>query len=66
MRSRIKQRNKTTKKNKKVSYKIDSSSRIGKKQSRMLSEILAPLFGCHQEFLLDNLSWKVQMESHLQ
>ncbi len=43
------------KKNKKVSHKINSSSQIGKKQSRMLSEILTPLFGCHQQFLLDDL-----------
>jgi len=40
------------KKNKKVSHKIDSSSQIGKKESRMRSEILAHLLGCHQEFLL--------------
>ncbi len=52
MRSRIEQRKETIKK---VSYKIDSSSQIDKKQSRMLSEIFSPLLGCHQELLQDNL-----------
>ena len=67
-------------KSKKVSFKIDSSSQIDKKQSRMISEILLPLLGCHQEFLLETLRGRpfshegqfevsdnlVQMESHLQ
>ncbi len=67
MKSRIKQRNKTTKKAKKVSFKIDSSSQIDKKQSRMLSEILAPLLGCHQQLLLDHLRrrWSFGIKSEL-
>jgi len=48
-----KTRKQNDKKSKKVSHKIDSSSQIGKKESRMLSEILAHLLGCHQEFLLN-------------
>ncbi len=56
------------KKSKKVSHKIDSSSQIDKKQSRMLSEILAPLFGCHQKFLLDDLRgrWSFGMKSEFE
>jgi len=38
-----------------ISYKIDSTPQIDKKQLRSPLEIFLPFLGCHQEFLLDNL-----------
>ena len=50
-----KMKKQSDKKSKEVSFKIDSSSRIDKEQLGSPLEIFAPLFGCHQEFMLNKL-----------
>jgi len=51
-----------------ISYKIDSTPQIDKKQLRSPLEIFLSFLGCHQKFMLCNLRgrWSFGMKSELE